>query len=80
MSKDFQEALDKYREKVGEHLQETLAALPAELRAVLIALAPDTLQSLHLAMYQGPDRLGAIKLAMQITGLVSDKPKAPSAK
>jgi hypothetical protein len=80
MTKDFQEALKEYREKVGEHLQEHLAALPPELRAVLIALAPEALQSLHYAMYQGPDRLGAIKLAMQITGLVSDKPKAPSAK
>jgi hypothetical protein len=77
MSTDFFEALKQYREKVGEHLQESLAGLPEEERTLLIALAPEAIQSLHHAMYQGPDRLGAIKLVLQMTGLLKDKPKVP---
>ena len=76
MENDFQEALKEYRAKVGEHLKEGFVGLPVELQALLIALAPEAIQSLHHAMYQGPDRLGAIKLAMQMCGLHKDKPKS----
>lgn len=76
MSHDFSEALSAYREKVGELLQDKLANLPAEERAVLITLAPEAIQCLHNAMYRGPDRLGAIKLVLQMTGLLKEKPKS----
>jgi hypothetical protein len=75
MSSNFDEALEQYREKVGEHLQESLASLPAEQRDILIALVPEAIQSLYFALYQGPDRVGAIRLVLQLTGLVKDKPK-----
>jgi len=75
MSNSFEEALKQYREKVGEHLQDSLASLPAEQRELLIALAPEAIQSLYYALYQGPDRLGAIKLVLQMTGLLKDKAK-----
>ncbi len=75
MTKEFQTALKAYQEKIGERLEETLAHLPADERALLIALVPETIQSLHHAIYQGPDRLGAIKLVLQMAGLLKEKPK-----
>jgi hypothetical protein len=29
-----------------------------------------------MALYKGPDRLGAVKLVFQMTGLLKDKPKS----
>jgi hypothetical protein len=75
MEDTFQVALKEYRAKIGEHLEQSLANVPEAQRALLIALAPEAIQGLHAAMYTGPDRLGAIKLVLQMTGLVKDGKK-----
>jgi hypothetical protein len=76
MNNDYQSALDGFRLKLADLVKQNHPTLPPEHRALLVALASDAFDSLRIAVLQGPDRLGAIKLVLQMCGVLKGHSKA----
>jgi len=77
MTQNFEDLLNRFSEKLPELLNERLPHLPEEQRALLVALATEAINGLRASVFQGPDRLGAIKLVFQMCGMLKDLKDQP---
>jgi len=75
MSDDFQSVLDNFRATLAELVEQNYPNMPPEHRALLTKLGMVALDGLHMSLWQGPERLGAIKLVLQMCRLLKDYPK-----
>jgi hypothetical protein len=75
MTQNFEDLINRFSEKLPDLLDAKLPHVSGEQRDLLVALATDAINGLRTSLWQGPDRLGAIKLVFQMCGLLKDPPK-----
>ena len=73
MHNEFEKILDKFMEKLAEILEVKLAAEPAELRSLKLALAREAFQALRITMSgSNGAAVEAIKIVLRMSKLIND--------
>ena len=66
MIENIEKQLKEYELVLPGILDEKLTEIPPELKRLLAALGPQAVGALQVCLWYGPDRLGAIKLVLQL--------------
>lgn len=76
-NREFASALEGFEITLPGILEKNLGDVSKEHRDLMVCLVISAFECLRLAMQSGPDRLGAVKLVLQVSGLMKDQPKLP---
>lgn len=70
-------ALEGFEDTLPELLEKNLGDISKEHRDLLACLVVSAFDCLRYAMQSGSDRLTAVKLVLQLSGLMKDQAKLP---
>jgi hypothetical protein len=73
----FVNALEGFEDTLPELLENNLGDVSKEQRELLACLVVSAFDCLRTAMINGSDRLAAVKLVLQLSGLMKDQSKLP---
>jgi hypothetical protein len=74
---EFQNALDGFEYTLPELLEKNLGDVSKEQRELLACLVVRAFDCLRYAMINGSDRMAAVKLVLQLSGVMKDQSKLP---
>jgi hypothetical protein len=76
-NQEFAIALEGFEHTLPGLLEKNLGDVSKEHLDLMVCLVISAFECLRLAMQTGPDRLGAVKLILQVSGLMKDQSKLP---
>ena len=74
---EFKNALEGFEDALPGLLEKNLGDISKEQRDLLAGLVVSAFDCLRYAMQSGSDRLAAVKLVLQLSGLMKDQSKLP---